>query len=187
MRPFVILGMPRARTAWLAQFLSYGERVCLHEPSRNWAGADDLHAALDNGFGLSDSMLTLRWRDIAVHVPAAPVVVVHRSKGDVLSSFRRAGLWHDRLPAVLNAIDHAIDDLTDALPAALHVPFDAMHQHDVCARVFTHCLGGVMPFAHWHEWRDQKVLADAGQHISDGLKNVAGVRALYPELMELAA
>lgn len=32
MQPFFIAGLPRSRTAWLANFLSYGPSLCFHEP-----------------------------------------------------------------------------------------------------------------------------------------------------------
>jgi len=183
--PFAVLGLPRSRTAWLSQFLTYGDRVCLHEPSRHWKGMADLHAALDAGCGLSDSVLTFRWRDILAHRADTAVVVVHRSAGEVLTSFRRAGLWHDRLPEAVASLEMAIDELMEGAPEALHVPYAALDQHNVCARVFAHCLGFDMPFAHWHKWRDQRVLADATQHIADAAAN-PHIGALFPELMEAA-
>ncbi len=30
MRPFVVFGLPRSRTAWLSRFLTYGDWVCGH-------------------------------------------------------------------------------------------------------------------------------------------------------------
>ena len=185
MTPFVILGMPRAQTAWLARFLTYGDRNCVHEPSRTWLGLPDLYAALDAGQGISDSTLTLRWREIVGYRPDTAVVVVHRPKHEVLGSFRRAGIWHDRLPDALDVLDRAIDDLTEVVPSALHVPVEALSKHEVCDRVFHHCLGRAMPFEHWHKWVHQKVVADGALHIRDAAENPAfGV--LFPELLEAA-
>jgi hypothetical protein len=186
-RPFVILGTPRSRTAWLAEFLTHGSRSCAHEPSRNWSGLSDLHAALDGGQGISDSVLTLRWRNILIYAPDTALVVIHRDAEEVLASFRRAGLWHPRLPALVNSIEHAIDDLADDVPAAIHVPYGALSRRDVCGRIWAHCRGDVMLVPRWEEYRDKIVVADAAQHIADTMRNAAGVVALYPEFARLAA
>lgn len=185
--PFVILGTPRSRTAWLAEFLTYGALNCAHEPSRNWSGPTDLFAALSLGQGVSDSVLTLRWADIIERRPDTKIVVVHRPKADVLASFRRAGLWHANLPVVIDRICDAMEELTGSVSDALHVPFGALSRRDVCGRVWAHCRGDTMPPERFEQYRDRMVLADAERHITDGLKNAKGILRLYPELMGVAA
>lgn len=184
MAPFVILGTPRSRTAWLAEFLTHGARTCVHEPSRNWRGLDELRGALNDGQGISDSVLTLRWREIVAYRPDARIVVVHRAAEDVLASFRKAGLWHDGLPAVIDRIDAALCELAESVQAVpvLYVPFAAMTRRDVCARIWRHCRGDEIPMERWEQHKGRVIVADAERHINDAIKNAAGVLALYPEL-----
>lgn len=71
---FLITGLPRSRTAWLAAFMSAGNCVCLHEP-RNW---ESVFASDGPKFvGISDSGLGFQLGRIMQDYDM-PVLIVER-------------------------------------------------------------------------------------------------------------
>ena len=93
MRPFVVIGTPRSRTAWLAEFLTTPARRCEHEPSLRWSGPADLDRWLANdGAAAVDSMMSLVAPAMRQRRPDLFVVAVIRPTEEVVESFRRAGL-----------------------------------------------------------------------------------------------
>ena len=211
MAPFLVLGTPRSRTAWLAKFLSYGGRTCLHEPSRHMGGLDDLLRLLDRpGVAISDSGLTLRWRDIVMHRPDALIVVVRRPVDDVVRSFaamqERIGLWPstegvpdhhrihmerdkaqytDEVRRATIRVAEAADDLMENTPA-MHVAYSALGYAPVQMGIFQYCHGIELPLSQWQKWNGVRVLAPERQHMQDAWNNREGLRRLFPELSESA-
>lgn len=176
--PFVVLGTPRSRTAWLAKLLSYRGRICEHEPSRHWRKPDDLFRALDRGSAaIADGTLTYRWREILRHRSDARLLVVWRKPEEVVESFAQNGLRHVGLLPMLRALDDEIEAIMDA-KVALVVTAESLSDRTKCGVVFEHCLGKPMPFHRWDHFRDQRIVADAHRHIVDAAWYSAWVRHL---------
>ena len=190
--PFVILGTPRSRTAWLAKFLAFEDRWVLHEPSITFQNLNMLHNLLNERTlaGIVDSMLTFRWRDVLASRPDARIVVVHRPMDEVVASFMRTGIFADdmaggqaRLVQILRKIEAEIDNLR-ADAAVLSVPFAQLGWLAVAEQIFTHCLGEPLPDKWWDRWRTVNVQADVHECRRRAEANADGVRAVYPEVME---
>jgi len=181
--PFVILGTPRSRTAWLAAFLSYDGWTCLHEPSVGFRRLGDLQEMLhQRKIGISDSALTLRWREILRFRPDCRIVVVHRPRQRILESARKAGVYD---PVTFNRTYELLIGAMFALreqAATLNVPFGALGHYEGAAAVFRHCLDLELPEDHWRAWKDRNVQADAATVACAAQAN-PGWRKLYPELV----
>jgi len=193
--PFVILGTPRSRTAWLAKFLAFEGRKVLHEPSIDFRSINDLYALLQNHSvaGIVDSTMTFRWRDVLTAAPAARIVLVHRPPSDVIASFMRTGVFAGqraaaqvRLGRLLRSLSDAIEDLW-ASEAVLSVPFEELNARHVCDRVFRYCLGEPMPERWWRILRAENVQADIRDVFRRAEANADGIRAVYPEIEPVGA
>jgi hypothetical protein len=57
MSNFLILSLPRSRTAWLANFLTYDDLQCSHEGIGNYETLDEYNASLLNNMGDSNTCL----------------------------------------------------------------------------------------------------------------------------------
>ena len=186
--PFIVLGTPRSRTAWLAKFLAFEGRKVLHEPSIEFRSINDLYALLADRSvaGIVDSMLTFRWRNL----PFTRIVVVHRPMNEVVGSFMRSGIFagdmaggQARLVTMLRKLDVAIDELRADAPV-LTVPFASLGWMGVSDQVFRHCLGEPLPDEWWDRWRTVNVQADVHECRRRAEANAAGLRAVYPEIAE---
>lgn len=97
-RKFFVTGLPRSRTAWLANLLSYGDKsFCFHEAVRRAKDTQDM-------FGLYESLphelvgdsscgLLLNWKEVSEQHPGAKWVIIVREPQQVLESCRRAFPW----------------------------------------------------------------------------------------------
>jgi hypothetical protein len=112
MTPFFIASLPRSRTAWLANFLTYGPSYCFHEPMNQvplsqypW-----LLGSVGTEFsGASDSVNSLVMDQLIDMFPVAKIVVIRRDIFKVRESLKNAGLpstgqWLEKMDQALGRI-----------------------------------------------------------------------------------
>jgi hypothetical protein len=152
--PFLVLALPRSRTAWLSRFLSYGPWTCWHEQARYVRDVSDVRSWLSQSFtGAAETTGARWWRLINAIRPDARIVIIRRPIKEVIDSVLRIDLGggkafdRGRLTVALQRVDRALDEIERRL-APLSVEFHALENEDICQRVFEHCLE--MP--HDHEW-----------------------------------
>lgn len=92
---FFITGLPRSRTAWLANFLSYGEMFCFHDSMRELDHVDELKSVFDRAefakaVGHSDPMNLLFQNAMIRNFPDAKWVLIERDKDCVERAAKRA-------------------------------------------------------------------------------------------------
>ena len=162
MDAFLVFGMPRSRTAWVANFLTTDRSLCLHEGLVDGKGnALSLHhrmARLDYPVvGNADTGMIHQRAELQRVFPDARLVVL---TGATLSwsTFARA---HCIEPALRERIESDYRDTRKALEGkALEVNVHHMLQDERCARaLWAHCLGAERPFPHarWRMLRDLNV------------------------------
>ncbi len=144
---FIVYGLPRSRTFWLSQFLSYREWICGHDEIRHVRSLRDI----DDWFaqpstGTVETAAAPWWRLIHSRVRDLRVVVVRRPVGEVVASLTALGIHGQeanirRLDAKLSQIEHRV-------PNVLSVRYDELFDEGGCAKVFQHCL----PYPHDHQW-----------------------------------
>lgn len=175
--PFVVLGLPRSRTAWLAAFLSHGGWTCHHEPSVGFRDLSDLTALLDTPrTGVSDSGLTLLWRHVVVACPDVRIVAVRRFLPDVIASGRRVGLSGGEW--ILPRIEKALCEV-EALPGTLHVAYADLDRRDVCDNLFRFCLDMPLPDAWWERFRETNIQADIAAVAKKVAENLGGMQRVF--------
>ena len=132
---FMIVGLPRSGTAWLANWFTTERSICWHEPlwTRPLAELDAVKGA--GLFGIADTMLVMLGTD-ELNAHPAKKLIVHRELGDVNLSLTKAGLpgaMRDEHKWALDEIGgyhitfHDLWNVEKFKPAAewlLPVPFD---------------------------------------------------------------
>ncbi len=164
MPPFLILGLPRSRTAWLSRFLTYGEWVCGHEELRHMRSLDDIEAWFSQPcIGTAETAAAPWWRMLDRFAPGARVVTVRRPVAEVIDSVLRIpGLAFDRgvLEATMAKLDRKLDQIEARVPGVLSVRFADLASEATCTRVFEHCLPYAHDHAHWAALDAQNVQID---------------------------
>jgi hypothetical protein len=127
MRNFFITGLPRSRTAWLANLFTTDRTICYHEPTEPWPQIlGDRYDAI----GASDSTLADRFDHFSAAFPEARWLLVDRDPGSALKSFleftrtiprpEEAGIA-EYFRQQQKALDH-MRDKTGVMP----MPYDAL-------------------------------------------------------------
>lgn len=137
---FLVFGLPRSRTAWLARFLTYGDWFCGHDELRHCRSLDDVRAWLSQpNTGSVETAAAPFWRMAMRLAPGARVVVVRRPVAEVVASLQRLGL--PDLTTEMTRLDAKLQQIVARVPGALEVQFADLADEATCARVFEHCLG----------------------------------------------
>ncbi|WP_448207289.1 GNAT family N-acetyltransferase [Azospirillum sp. sgz302134] len=161
--PFVIFGMPRSRTAWLARFLSYGNWTCGHEELRHARSLDDVRSWLAQPHTGTAETAAAPWWRLARHLqPDLRVVVVRRDPMASTDSLMRLGLFTDpaAMERLMIRLDRKLEQITKRIPDALSVRFEDLARENVCASVFEHCLGLPHDPEWWRHWAPVNVQCD---------------------------
>lgn len=162
--PFVIFALPRSRTTWLSQFLSYGGWHCGHEESRHFRSLDDLKNWLSQPMtGSAETAAAPFWRMLPKYRPDAKVVVVRRPVEDVVESLLRLDMHgsaqfdRDTLTRHMTRLDGKLGQIERRLPNVLSVQFPELGNEATAARVFEHCLPFAFVPSWWRKWRHVNV------------------------------
>jgi hypothetical protein len=86
---FYVTGLPRSRTTWAANLLTYGGRYCYQDAFLNCATPEQVLDVIGNGNGLSDPMFLLCWRRVLAVRPA-PIAVIVRDFAAVCEASKKA-------------------------------------------------------------------------------------------------
>lgn len=163
MSPFIVFGMPRSRTAWLARFLTYGDWVCGHEELRHARSLDDVRSWLAQPCTGTAETAAAPWWRLARHLrPDLRVVVVRRDVTDATDSLMRLGLFADRtaVERLMLRLDRKLEQISRRIPDALSVRFEDLKREEVCAAVFEHCLGLPCDPDWWRLWVPVNIQCD---------------------------
>ena len=140
MTPFVVLALPRSRTAWLARYLTYGDWQCGHEQLRYCRSFDDVRSWLAQpNTGTAETAAAPFWRLIP---PETRIVTVRRPPAEVLASLAALGLTFDPadMATLLRRADAKLDQIEARWPGVLSVRYADLATEAGCAAVFEHCL-----------------------------------------------
>src|SRR5215472_5799290 len=101
---FLVLAMPRSRSAWLARYLQYGEYQVGHDELRHMRSLADVQSWLSQEkTGSVETACAPWWRLIPAGMR---IVTVHRPVAAVAASLRRGGMQFadaDMLPVLEHA------------------------------------------------------------------------------------
>lgn len=177
--PFLILSLPRSRSYWLSRFLSFGGRVCDHEPSRHFRDMPELHAYLSKpDLAAADTAMLMLGRSIATNFPEIRIVTVRRSITEVARSVRALGWGDPKLEVRLFNADALLDEIEAEHPC-LSVDFSELDDKAVCDEIFEYCLGRSLPHWWFEEFNGRNLQCDAHAVMAEALQNRAGMAALY--------
>ena len=161
MLPFLVLSLPRSRSAWLSRFLTYGDWMCGHEELRHMRTLDDVKLWFDQpNIGSAETAAAPWWRLLDSFAPGVRIVIVRRPIADVFDSLMKIpGTTFDpaSLMEVLARLNCKLDQIAARLPNVIEVAFSDLADEAVCARVFEHCLPYTHDHDHWAALADTNI------------------------------
>jgi hypothetical protein len=160
MNTFFIVGLPRSRTAWLANFLTNGNSFCHHEAMRTCSNLDELAAKLDDHanfaeIGDADPTLCPILPQVIERFPAAKFVFIFRDIHDVAEShktaFPKLDVSLDKMEEWDLKMRQALALLLDTLRPSqkLSLGYEDLNKPELCDKIHRFCLGRPMNVSRW--------------------------------------
>lgn len=144
MKPFFIYALPRSGTAWLANYLTYGNTFCYHELLADRFSVDRMKEKLEgNGsefVGNSDSANLFFFNEISKTFPNAKSVVVTRDPEEVMRSMIFQGYSDECLSSYESSLNilYGIHKHTDSIILDHKDLFNEYHAREILGHVTEH-------------------------------------------------
>ena len=129
MIPFFITGLPRSRTAWLANYFSYGLSVCWHDLLHRMSLRDIMAGLAKTGAtygGYSDPALLLHWREVVKLYPEAKWILIDRPTAEVAKSWKQ--ITGDKTEAFLEDLIQEMNQLASSVADGYLVKYNGIDQ-----------------------------------------------------------
>jgi hypothetical protein len=176
---FIVYALPRSRTKWLSEFLSYGNVKCLHEITMHAHTLETLQSIMGlQNIGICDTGLVEFCKQIASSSQNANVLVIRRDVKDVAQSLLKFGIEAE---GTLNKLNTFLD-MAEKLPRAITINYSDLDNETSCKRAFEHCLGVAFDSDHWEQLRHKNIQVDMQQFIEEFAANYNGIENLKKEM-----
>jgi len=131
---FLIFTTPRSKSAWLANFLTYENMVCLHEPCTDILSLDEMDTLLIEGkkTGCVGSDLLVFADKLVDKYPEAKRILVYRDINEVAESLKRIGLDN---PKAISALSDIVKHIS-SIPNVILINFEQLMDTDNCRELW---------------------------------------------------
>lgn len=159
--PFLVMALPRSRTAWLSKFLTYGPWVCGHDQIRYFRTLEDIKSWLKQPFiGSAETLSPLYWRLINTYMADGRVLIVRRPVTEIVESVLKQGIIGvepPKLLANLRRMDDKLNQAEQRLANCISINFDELNDPAIAQIAFEHCLGLPFNYKWWEHWNQLNV------------------------------
>lgn len=172
--PFIVLSLPRSRSAWMAHYLRYGGARVGHDTLVECDSLEGFAAQFQGDAALAGSCETgamLGWRLLQCKLPGVRMVVVQRDPGDVAASLAAKGLLIDTRELEARA---AMLESASKLDGVLNLTYEQLWYPDACAALFEFCLLQSFDYGWWENLQSTNIQVDMGLRI-DRLRSRAPI------------
>lgn len=162
---FLVLSLPRSRSAWTARFLSYGGKKCGHDLAPECGSLDEFTGLLGDKYaGTAETGAVVGWRALRRRLPDAKIALIRRPVPEVYASLARFGLGCSALMDELLQRDAMLDEASGA-QGVKSFSFDDLSGIDACRELFEHCLGEPFDWEWWERLAGVNIQVDVAKQI----------------------
>lgn len=167
MNTFLILALPRSRSAWLCNLLTFGPSFCLHEPlvggCCNLADLRTKLARCGTAYaGASDTLFALLTEEALAEFPEAKIIVLLRDRDRYVEQARAQGLEDDEIESITELFCSACDLVRDR---ALFVRSRDLDRLETVVGIWRHIgIDAPFPERRYEMLRDLRVEVIAERH-----------------------
>jgi len=161
MASFLIISLPRSRSAWLASFLCYHGKSCGHDLIVDCASLHEFEMALARHDGSCETGAVVGWKMLAQR-QGLRLFAIHRPVGEIVDSLRRNGLEPD-----VEVLEQRAEMLA-ALSRVARVrsfSFAQLDEEEVCREIFESCLGLEWDRDWWLAFRNANIQIDFASRV----------------------
>lgn len=164
--PFIIHGLGRSRTAWLAEFLSYGGWTCHHEQSVYMREVADIATFFRRPrTGTAETSASFGWALIKAACPDIKQVVIVRDATEASNAMAEQYRKHDlefdgeKLKSVFARGEKVLQKIS-AQHGTLTLSYSDLDAEEGCKRIFEFCLPVPFDREWWLAMKDRYVEVD---------------------------
>ena len=142
---FFVLGLPRSRTSWMANFLTYTDTFCYHEALRMCKSISDLKNLLNNHdekyVGNSDCALVPFIDELLDEFPNSKLLLIERKPNDVVESLLNFQLTdnYEKTERWINMLQKKIKYIKKNYPVKC-VKLNEINDINVCKEIWEYLL-----------------------------------------------
>lgn len=166
MRPFVVLALPRSRTAWLAKFLAPGQLRCGHDLAIECESVHDFVSYFVDGdqplAGTIETGSVEGFAALRALMPAAQFIVIRKSEHEVILSLAKLGISGHEVEDQVCARGRMLDAVS-AEPGVITIRHSALASEACCAYLFQLCTGLTHDSARWQRLAGINVQIDMAE------------------------
>lgn len=177
--PFIVFGLPRSRTAWLARFLSYVGAQVHHDLGVNADSLDEFVSILRRSAGTVETGAQTAWRVLRDRIPNLRFFVLRRPIDEVMASFDKLGIPVERTE--IEARDQQLEEIA-SVPGAISLTFDDLRSELCCRILFEGMLGVAWDRARWLEFDRENIQIDWPARIATLRTRANAITALKQEV-----
>jgi len=145
MAEYIVMSLPRSRSFWMSNFLSYRTKECAHDLLVECRSVNEFETKFKSYDGSCETAAMVGWKLLVHRFPKLRIVVIKRPVEQVVQSVRNLGYIIDE--QFLIGRDLMLDAVSN-LPGTMTVEYDALEDEKTCASIFEFC--NRVP--HDHEW-----------------------------------
>lgn len=176
---FVVLSLPRSRSAWCKHFLSYGGEQVGHDVATRCGSVAEFKEALEPLAGTCETGAVLGWRLIREELPGVRLVVIRRDPVEVFQSLLRFGIEADLDDLVRKWV---LLDVVAALPGVLTIQYPALGDPQVCKALFEFTLDLPFDWQWWEDYNRTNIQVDMGSRLQELIQNRPRIEAFKAEV-----
>lgn len=166
--PFIIYALPRSRTAWLSEFLTYKDWECYHECAVFMRSIDEVKSFFKSeNVGCVETAAAQGRCLIKSIVPDIREVVILRPVGDVVDSLMQLDsmgvVKYD--PIILRRNMEYGDRVLRKIAKESNVmviDYADLNKEETCRAIFEYCLPYSFDKAWWNSLKDKNIQVDVG-------------------------
>lgn len=137
--PFIVLSLPRSRSAWMAHWLSYPDKLVGHDIAIRAKNVHEFLAHFDFADGTCETSAMLGWRLLKHEMPKLKTLVVVRDPQEVLESLRKKGLASESLTLEIMSRWHMLQAIGNAKDAKA-IKFEDLDSKEIRSQIFEFLL-----------------------------------------------
>lgn len=162
--PFVIFTLPRSRSKWLSQLLSFPPHIVGHDTVITCDTMSDFTEPILDGTldGTVETGAGLAWRLIARDIPKIKMAVIFRRKRDVWRSLRKKGVRMDM--GELWDRHYFLQEIA-AQPGVFSLTYDRLNDFPSLSSLSFHCLGEHLPKDRWTALQSVNIQIDMPERL----------------------
>ena len=182
---FLILTLPRSRSAWLSHFLNYPPRIVGHDIIVECKDIREFVVAFSTGmYGTVETGGMLGWKLYKKLLPAVKIITIHRPIEEVSQSFKKIGLSIE-----IEDLEKANDllNLCAEIPGAKSYCFADLDRMEVCRELFEYCLDLPFDYDWYEELSKLNIQIDMRARIQQIVENQHSLAFLKQQVNEMSA